>query len=158
MDILRKTVSLLLVFGLLAGLGACQTTRKVLDLETSARLDLRAASDVNPDGAQRPSPLVITVFTLTDRRQFEREDFLSLYENAAERLGADMVRSVRLRELAPGESRTESISLDPSVRYIGLLAEYSQYERAQAILVLPITSNRTNHFRIEAEQLRLTTR
>ena len=148
---------LIAVVGLITVLSACQATRRALDFDTAAKLTITAAADVNPDSGDRPSPIVITVYALTDNRQFEREDFLSLYENAATRLGSDLVRTVRLRELAPGESRSEVIELEPNVRYIGLLAEYSRYDQAQAMLILPIVTNKTNSYSVLAEQLRLIT-
>lgn len=157
MQIIKKWSVLIAVVGLVTVLSACQATRRALDFDTAAKLTITAAADVNPDSGDRPSPIVITVYALADNRQFEREDFLSLYENAAARLGSDLVRTIRLRELAPGESRNEIIELDSNVRYIGLLAEYSRYDQAQALLILPIATNKTNSYAVVAERLRLTT-
>ena len=156
MEILKKWSALaVLAAALLATLAGCQTTRRVLNTETSAELQFTIAKDVNPDSDNRPSPIVISVYVLKDARQFEREDFLSLYEAAAQRLGPDLVRKIRLREFVPGETRTENIPLDPSVHYLGVVAEYSQYNKAQTIVVLPITDHTNNEFHLRAEHLRL---
>ena len=62
--LLQITVSLVLVFTLTA----CGTTRKVLNLETTAEFKLVASQDVNPTTAGRAAPLVVQVITLRDAR------------------------------------------------------------------------------------------
>jgi type VI secretion system protein VasD len=157
MEILKKWSALALFAIALIAASGCQTARRALDTETAGVINFTVAKDVNPDSDNRASPLVITVYVLKDARQFEREDFLSLYESAAKRLGEDLVRTVRLREFVPGEKRTEKIPLDPSVKYLGIVAEYVQYDKAKTTLVLPIVEHKTNTFEVRAEQLRLAT-
>ena len=140
-----------LVALLLVSLTACQKTRQVLKVETSAVIDFVVSTDVNPDDDNRPSPLVIRVVELADARQFEREDLISLYENPAERLGTDYIDSIRLREFTPGETRSEVIELDDSVQYLGLIAEFSQYQDANATLSLPIVANKANRFTVNIQ-------
>lgn len=156
MEIVRKSAALALLAAVIA-LSGCKSSPPPEPQETVAELNITVTDDVNPDSDGRASPLVVTVFALKDARQFEREDFLSLYEGAAQRLGADLARTVRLRELVPGETRLETIQLDPGVRYVGLMAEYVQYDKAKATLVLPLVERQTNRFEIRAERLQLTT-
>lgn len=136
---------------LLVSLSACQKTRQVLKVETSAVIDFVVSPDVNPDDDNRPSPLVIRLVKLADARQFEREDLISLYENPAERLGADYIDSIRLREFTPGESREETIELEDSVQYLGLIAEFSQYQDANATITLPIIANKANRYTVNIQ-------
>ncbi len=149
----RSAITLLALFSL--SLTSCQKTRQVLKVETSAVIDFIVSADVNPDDDNRPSPLVIRLVKLADARQFEREDLISLYENPAERLGADYIDSMRLKEFTPGESRSESIELDDSVQYLGLIAEFSQYQDASATLTLPIVANKANRFTVNIQGTRL---
>ena len=137
---LVAVLSSLLMLGILTG---CGTTAKVLNLDTEVRLQFQVWPTINPDEAGRSSPLVVRVFELKDARQFQTEDFIGLFQESKERLGGDLVAERRLRELAPGIDREEVLQLDPSVRYIGLLAEFVQYENAQARLVFPIEAHRT---------------
>ncbi len=146
-----RLAGIALVALLLLSLTACQKTRQVLKVETSAVIDFVVNADVNPDDDNRPSPLVIRVVKLADARQFEREDLISLYENPAERLGTDYIDSIRLREFTPGESRSETIELDDSVLYLGLVAEFSQYQDANATLSLPIVANKANRFTVNIQ-------
>ena len=124
----------------------CQATRRGLNFETSAAITLSADTLINPDQDNRASPVVIRVFKLTDARQFQREDFLNLYENPQQRLGNDLVDVVVLKELVPGESRQEIIPLSPEIRYLGFMAEFMQYQDSSPIVVVPIKDhNKNNH-------------
>nr|WP_305121386.1 type VI secretion system lipoprotein TssJ [Microbulbifer elongatus] len=138
----------MLVVLLAVAVSACQTTRRTLNFDTSVALNLDVQSDVNPDSDGRASPVVVRVFMLADDRQFSREEFLNLYENAESRLGKDLIDTVILKEFAPGEQRIEKLPLTPEVKYVGLLAEFVQYQRADALMLLPITDHRKNDYAI----------
>ena len=144
----QKIVHFLLVVLLAVAVSACQTTRRTLNFDTSVALNLDVQSDVNPDSDGRASPVVVRVFMLADDRQFSREEFLNLYENAESRLGKDLIDTVILKEFAPGEQRIEKLPLTPEVKYVGLLAEFVQYQRADALMLLPITDHRENDYAI----------
>nr|WP_255343230.1 type VI secretion system lipoprotein TssJ [Microbulbifer sp. HZ11] len=133
---------------LAVAVSSCQTTRRTLNFDTSVALNLDVQSDVNPDSDGRASPVVVRVFMLADDRQFSREEFLNLYESAESRLGKDLIDTVILKEFAPGEQRIEELPLTPEVKYVGLLAEFVQYQRADALMLLPITDHRKNDYAI----------
>ncbi|MBB3168789.1 type VI secretion system lipoprotein TssJ [Simiduia aestuariiviva] len=135
------TIALIAFTVIIAG---CQTARETLNLDTSAKLRIYAEQDINPDQDNRASPLVIRVFKLADARQFGREDFLNLYEDAENRLGRDLLDTVVLKEIAPGESRIEDFELSPDVKYLGLLAEFVSYQDAEAITIIPIQPHAGN--------------
>ncbi|AMX03986.1 hypothetical protein A3224_01225 [Microbulbifer thermotolerans] len=146
---------LLVVCLLVLTVAACQATRRTLNFDTSLELTVRADRDVNPDNDGRASPVVVRVFMLADDRQFAREDFLNLYENAESRLGRDLIGTVVLKEFAPGEERVEKLELTPDVRYIGLLAEFVQYQRADALMLLPITDHSNNEYQVALADTRI---
>lgn len=145
---IKKFFALSVIATAIVALAACQTTRRTLNFDTSAYIEFKALNNVNPDSDHRPSPVVVRMFKLADARQFRREDFLNLYENAEQRLGNDLLDTIVLKELAPDETRIESIALTPETKYIGLLAEFVQYEDAKAIMVLPITDHKKNKFEV----------
>lgn len=134
----RKIAGCVLLALALVSVSGCQSARKALNMDTSMVVRLTATDAVNPDSDGRPSPVVLHVFQLADDRQFSREDFLSLYEGAAARLGKDLIDSVALKEVTPGETRSETLPLTPEVKYIGLMAEFIQYRDAEALLVVPV--------------------
>ncbi|UTA46615.1 type VI secretion system lipoprotein TssJ [Simiduia sp. 21SJ11W-1] len=136
-------------------LAACQATRETLNFDTSANVTLYAALDINPDQDKRASPLVIRVFKLADARQFGREDFLNLYEDAENRLGRDLLDTVVLKEIAPGEKRTETFELAPEVKYLGLLAEFVNYQDADAVTIIPIQPHTENDIDLQINGVKL---
>lgn len=146
---INKLLTLAVIGAAIIALSACQTTRRTLNFDTSAYIEFQALNSVNPDSDNRASPVVVRMFKLADARQFRREDFLNLYENAEQRLGNDLLDTIVLKELAPGETRIEAIALTPETKYIGLLAEFVQYEDAKAIMVLPITDHKKNKFEVK---------
>lgn len=145
---IQSLLKLLLVGTLAVTVSACQTTRRTLNFDTSVELAMNINDDVNPDSDGRASPVVVRVFMLADDRQFAREDFLNLYENAPSRLGKDLINTVVLKEFAPGEIRKETLELTPEVKYIGLLAEFVQYQDADALMLLPITDHKQNAYEV----------
>lgn len=136
-------------------LGGCQSAKKALDFDTSAVINFSASNNINPDSDGRASPVVIHVFKLADDRQFSREDFLSLYEGATARLGKDLVGSVVLKEITPGEARAEVLKLAPDVKFIGLMAEFIQYRDAEALMILPVLEHNQNVFDIAIDANKL---
>lgn len=140
-----------LVVLIAAMLGACQTTREVFNLETTAEVEFDVAAYVNPDADDRPSPLNVRIIRLRDERQFEQEDFISLYQNAPANLGADFISEQPLKEFLPGEKRKERLNLSEDVRYLGVIAAFSNYEDAKTKLILPINPHQNNEYRILIE-------
>ena len=153
----QSLLKLLLVSVLVLLVSSCQTTRRTLNFETSVALAVDIKNDVNPDSDGRASPVVVRVFMLADDRQFAREDFLNLYENAQSRLGKDLINTVVLKEFAPGEQRVETLELAPEVKYIGLLAEFVRYQDADALMVLPITDHKENEYQVALSGTRIGT-
>lgn len=152
---IKGFTKLFIIGFIIIALAGCQATRRGLNFDTTASINITVDDNVNPDMDDRSSPIVIRVFKLADARQFQREDFLNLYENASVRLGNDLLDTVVLKELVPGEERIESIPLTPEIRYLGFLAEYMQYDKANSILVVPIKDHQKNTININARYLSL---
>ena len=152
---LQRTLALIFLVLLFTG---CQTTREVLNFDTEAKLKFSVSPDVNPDRDDRASPIVLRLFLLTDRRQFDREDFLSLFENAESRLGSDLIRAITLKEFAPGEERIETIELTEDIKYVGIIAEYVNYEDSDPIDIVEIKEHNTNTYDIQINRLSITHR
>lgn len=131
--------------GLLSG---CQSMRKAFNFKTTAELHIETTRTINPDVDGRASPVVVHVFKLTDDGLFKREDFLSLYEDARSRLGDELLERQTLKEITPDEKRIDIIRLSKKAKYLGLMAEFVQYEGAQSILILPIRSHNKNTYSI----------
>lgn len=109
-------------------------------LDTDVALKLIAAADINPDDKGRPSPLVIRLYELKTPRQFERANFIDLFERAPAVLGADLVGKQVLKPLKPGEERKDKLVVNKETRYVGLVAEFLQYKNAKYKVIVPIAA------------------
>ncbi len=141
MKCLKLPVRTLCLFGLAVFvlISGCSTISKPFECEApTMTLNIIPARDINPADDGRASPVVLNVFALEGDRQFEQEDFISLFQDPDAVLGKDLLSLVKLREITPGEDpRQEKIDLDVRTRYVGVMAEYIRYEDAETKIVIP---------------------
>ena len=152
---IQHPVRIALIAFLVLLTAACSTTRRALNLDTSAEFKLVTTQDINPNTDGKASPLVLQVVKLRDARQFKQEDFLNLFEDAKGRLGNDLIEIIKLKEIAPGETRVETLKLTPEVKFIGILGEYIQYNDAKAKAVIEIEPNATTKATLKIEKLKV---
>ena len=110
----------------------------VFNLDTDLKLAFNADADINPDDKKRPSPLFLRMYELKSTKQFEKANFIDLFERDKEVLGADLVAKQTLKRLTPGDERTDKFVLKPETRYVGLFAEFLQYKDAKFKILIPI--------------------
>ena len=110
----------------------------VFKLDTDLHLSLKADADINPDDKKRPSPLFLRMYELKSTKQFEKANFIYLYERDSEILGADLVAKQTLKRLKPGDERTDKFVLKTETRYVALFAEFLQYKDAKFKIIIPI--------------------
>jgi type VI secretion system protein VasD len=116
----------------------CGTVKPLFECEEPAfTLNIKVATDINPAQDGRASPVILNVFALEGERQFEQEEFIALYQDPDAVLGRDLLSAVKLRELIPGELRTEKLVFDKRTRFVGIMAEYIRYDDADTKLVIP---------------------
>jgi type VI secretion system protein VasD len=96
---------------------------------TILQTKVTVAQDVNPDIFDQPSPIVISIYQLTNNITFNSTDFMGLYQNAKSLLGEDFVNQYQF-EVAPGQRYSFTYKLDPKTRFIGVVAAYSQLNKA----------------------------
>ncbi len=133
----------LLLMAILPALVSCskQTTKvkDVLGFDTYVKLTFRVSSDVNPDGAGRPSPLILRYYELKSPTLFERANFLDLFENDKEVLGADLIRRHDVKRLVPGlEEHVEDAQISDEAQYIAVYAEFTRYQNSDYYLLIPV--------------------
>ena len=110
----------------------------VFKLDTDLHLTFKADADINPDDKKRPSPLFLRMYELKSTKQFDKANFIDLFERDSEVLGADLVAKQTLKRLKPGDERTDKFVLKPETRFVALFAEYLQYKDAKFKVVIPI--------------------
>lgn len=126
-------------------------------LQTDLTVTVDAANNINPDVRDDPSPVFLRVYELSDRDAFAQADFIELYERDQSALGDALVQRRQLPRIAPGDLQRHKLVLDSSTRYVGVLAEFFQYEDAVYKVVVPVTARNvfrdTLELRISGNQL-----
>ncbi len=134
-------------------LSGCSSNKSVvggyLELDTDISIEFIVDADSNPDELNIGSPLFIRMYELKRTKMMNKADFIDLYKNDKETIGADLVGDVhRLKRLKPGETRTDQFVLNGKTQYIALYAEFLNFQNSQYKLVIPVVVN--NVFRNKA--------
>ena len=140
MTCLTVPVRICAIFILVIFTASCGSVKPLFECEQPAySLNIKVATDINPAEDGRASPVILNIFALEGERQFEQEEFISLYQDPDSVLGRDLLSAVKLKELIPGEARTEKLVFDQRTRFIGIMAEFIRYDDADTKLVIPRT-------------------
>ena len=103
------------------------------------RLTLQASDDVNPDAANRPSPVVVRLYLLKADALFMAGDFFALYDDEKSALKDDLIAKSTEFTLRPGESTAvPEFVPSPETRFLGVIAAYRDYRNAQWRRVAPL--------------------
>ena len=139
------TLKVILLSFLSLGLISCSSSKSrvggVFNLDTDLKLTMIMSTDINPDDQNRPSPVFVRFYQLKSSAGFEKADFIDIYERDKEVFGGDIVNKQTLKPLAPGETRTERLVLEPGTRAIAIYAEFSQYVGSGYKVIFPVTQN-----------------
>lgn len=122
-----------------------QPIGRVFNWDTDVEMQFTVESDTNPDdtSAQAPSPLVVRIYELADRKQFENAQFRDIYFNDKKTLGDDFIKKHTLKALLPGTKRKDQLKLKEGTAYVGLFAEFVQYKDANYKVVIPVDEHLT---------------
>lgn len=127
-----------------ATLSACSSQEsrvgRMLNLNTNFTLTVEATPDINPNSRDESSPVFLRLYELKSDEAFAGADFIDLYERHDATLGKSLVAHRQLPRIAPDEVRDYEMVLDGETRYVGLLAEFYQYENATYKVVIPVTA------------------
>lgn len=93
-------------------------------------MDIVVSADVNPDAANRPSPIVVRVYQLKDDAAFKDADFFALNDKEQATLAAALVSREEF-VLAPGEHRAVDFKLSPDAHFVAVAAAYRDIRNAQ---------------------------
>lgn len=90
---------------------------------TVVSLTLKAAPDINPNGAGAPSPVVVRIYQLSGITKFTTADFFNLQQDEAGTLGDELVGSDAF-VMAPGAIEVYARQLADEVRFLGITAAF----------------------------------
>lgn len=135
-DILRF-FSCLVVIGALSGCAAKPEVVSAVPL--TGEIEIMAGPVINErDGVA--APVVVRLYQLTSRRGFEEADFWTLYGRGSEDLAGTVSEIQRLGSVYPGETRVLPFDLLPETHYLGVFAEFADFERQRNRAVTPISA------------------
>jgi len=123
----RVGIPAALVLAMAAGCGkpvVVETPRPV-----TVVIDVRASASVNPDAEGRPSPVRVRVYQLADDADFSKADLTTLWASDSELLAASLISRQEFM-LAPGDSTTRSMKLEPATRHIAVAAAFRDFRSA----------------------------
>ncbi len=133
---------LLTLVALALTLASCSSVNSkvggLLDLDTDLKLRFVVDESVNPDDSKISSPLIVRMYELKSVKAFENANFIDLYERDTEILGKTMITEQSLKPIQPSEDRTAQFVLSKGTKYIGLYAEFLQYENAKYKVIIPV--------------------
>jgi type VI secretion system protein VasD len=109
-----------------------------LDLDTDLKLRFVVDNSVNPDDSKVSSPLIVRMYELKSIKAFENANFIDLYERDSEVLGKTMITEQSLKPIQPSEDRTARFVLSKGTKFVGLYAEFLQYEDAKYKVIIPV--------------------
>ena len=118
------------------GLGAfsvaCATAPEVPEPK-AVPLTLVSGNVLNPHADGGSQSVDILLLYLESPHKFENVSLPAIYpglNKPAAELGSDLV-DTQLVRMAPNEERTMNLSLEPRVRYVGVVAAFEQFQGAQ---------------------------
>jgi type VI secretion system protein VasD len=133
---------LLVIAAVVLTLASCTSVNSkvggLLDLDTDLKLRFVVDKSVNPDDSKVSSPLIVRMYELKSVKAFENANFIDLYERDSEVLGKTMITQQALKPIQPSENRTAKFVLSKGTKYIGLYAEFLQYENAKYKVIIPV--------------------
>ncbi|MGI9499964.1 MAG: type VI secretion system lipoprotein TssJ [Geminicoccaceae bacterium] len=117
---------------------------------TRLEATIEASTDVNPDIRNRPSPVITRLYELTSATKFSNADFFDLYEDEGTTLASIVIRRDEFAVM-PLDEVTVERQLQPTTRFIGVVAAYREIDKAAWRAIAPIEPNRTNNLTIRLE-------
>ena len=111
-----------------------------------------ASMQLNPDARKRASPVVVRVYELKSRAQFDATDFITLFERDKEVLGAELIARDEF-VLRPGEVKDIAKQPVPETRFLAVLVGFRDLEKSRSRAVAAVLPNTTNRWVIKIEAL-----
>ena len=148
---IRKKICLTLVIMIFSGCGVSSKDKKVLPPPppepTRIELEIEAAGHLNPNPEGRTSPLVLRIYQLKTKADFDEADFFSLYEKDASVLGDALISREEIT-LKPDEKRTFKFEPHEDTRTIGVFGAFRNYEEAIWRVTAAVQPNTVNFLKV----------
>ena len=111
-------------------LAACGSDEPTGPPPTPVTASVEASPFLNPDRNNRPSPVVVIVYGLTDDAKFKGAGFFELYEQDTQTLG-EAIKTRQEFIIAPGDVQDLSLEIDGTATFFAVLAAYRDIDTAK---------------------------
>jgi type VI secretion system protein VasD len=101
-----------------------------------AHVSFIAGAQLNPDGSNRPSPLVVRLFQLHTAAEFTDAEYAKLYDQEQQVLGPSLLTREQVF-LHPGETQQLDLQIKPDTRFIGVMAAFRDLRQWHALAAVP---------------------
>ena len=116
---------------------------------TVINLTLAVSNDANATAGGQAAPVALRVYQLVSPSSFTGAEFFQIFSQDQATLGADLVKRDDAI-VAPGASKTLTLTPEDRVKAIGIFAAYRQYAGVTWRLVLPVTPHKTTTLTVTA--------
>jgi type VI secretion system protein VasD len=110
---------------------------------TRIKATLKADAALNPDHNGRPSPVVVRLYELKSATTFDGADIYALQQRADETLAADLVARDEMT-VRPGESKKFERTLQETTKFVGVVAEFRDFEHSRWRASMPVKPKKKN--------------
>ncbi|MBU3004989.1 type VI secretion system lipoprotein TssJ [Paraglaciecola arctica] len=84
---------------------------------------ITASKDINPDIAGRPSSVIVRIYQLTNRINFENASYDELFESNHNALGTEYI-TLNEYLIDPGSKKEVELKISENAKYIGVVVGY----------------------------------
>jgi type VI secretion system protein VasD len=116
---------------------------------TVVALTLTATTDVNPTPSGQAAPVVLRVYQLASTAGFNSAQFFDLFNQDQATLKTDLIKRDDVT-LAPGQTRTLTLTPSDQVTSIGVFAGYRDYQNARWRVSFDVTPHKTGKVTVTA--------
>jgi len=132
---------------LLAGIAGCSSPPP--PPPTVVNLTVSASPAVNPTAGGQAAPIVVRVYQLGSTNGFEQAEFFQLFNQDQAFLKTDLIKRDDFL-LAPGQTKTATLTPTDQVKALGVLAAYRDFQHATWRVTVPIPPHQTTAVTVTA--------
>lgn len=103
-------------------------------------VNIEAENNINPNINGLASPLEIRIYQLADSEAFTQANFIDLYRDDQGVLKAGLLSKRQLDSILPSETHKVSLPQNSEIKYVGVVAAFSNYREAKSTAILSVQS------------------
>ncbi|MDD1783969.1 type VI secretion system lipoprotein TssJ [Enterovibrio sp. ZSDZ35] len=120
------------------------------------KITIKAASNINPNVDDLPSPVEVRVYQLKDSEAFNQTDFIQIYSDDQGALKADLLSKRYLPSVVPGETTSEFIPASAETKFVGIIVAFANYREANNKVIYESLGNFSQILSLQLDGINLT--